>query len=468
MKNILLISPQYRGFKPEFPLGLGYVAAALESVGYRPKIIDLNIDDLSYLTKCLKEDWLFIGISGFTFAFKQIDDLVKQIRKANNSPLVLGGIIVNSYPEFMANYFTEVDYFVNGEGEITAVELAKNLENDEALFGSILGLIYRQNGEIIFNASRPLIKNIDTIDFPARHLFDLSKYAKLSNPPFSRNASIIGSRGCFAKCTFCFRNFNGEYRTRSVNSVLDEIELLINHYNIEYIDFRDELFLATDSRIMAFCSGIKERQLHFIWGAAIRIDSVKNKETYRAMRACGCIYLTMGTETASEKILEVMNKGVSKKTIIQSLSLMKNSGISVSTSFIVGMPGETKETIKETEEAIKSIGFPAGQVYLPRAFPGSWLYDYSIKNGFITNEIEYLNKVSVGSIFDLIVNYTDMSNSELLFRQKQMNGEMFFGSKFIHGQINMLYSIIAAKKWAVLVKYFCCYSVVILKDLLAF
>src|SRR3989339_1920563 len=100
MKNILLISPQYRGFKPEFPLGLGYVAAALESVGYRPKIIDLNIDDLSYLTKCLKEDWLFIGISGFTFAFKQIDDLVKQIRKANNSPLVLGGIIVNSYPEF--------------------------------------------------------------------------------------------------------------------------------------------------------------------------------------------------------------------------------------------------------------------------------------------------------------------------------------------------------------------------------
>jgi radical SAM superfamily enzyme YgiQ (UPF0313 family) len=277
---------------------------------------------------------------------------------------MMGGPHVSFTAEDTLRHYSEMDLIVIGEGEDTIAELTLVLKQKNK-WQNIRGIAYRSGDEIIITGKRDFITDIDRIPSPSRHLLPISRYRALGFP-----VSLITGRGCPYSCIFCLgrKMVGSKVRRRNPKLVLDEIETIIG-YGFDRINIADDLFTSDKERVKEICAGIKERSLKFVWSAFARVDTV-NPEVFDLMAQAGCDSVSFGVETGNPEMLKRIKKGINLEQVYSAVKMCQQAGMIAHASFIIGLPGETKDTLRESDDFAKSTKAIYGYHFLA-PFPGT-------------------------------------------------------------------------------------------------
>lgn len=367
-------------------LGIGYMAAVLEQNNIDVDVLDSCALELSYDEigeEIIKRNPDIISISALTPTIGSALDSADKIKSVKpDAIVVLGGY----HPSFEYQSVLEeesVDVVVRGEGEYTMLDLVQTIEDGGDL-KEVEGLAFKDKdtGDLIVTPDRPIIHDLDELPFPAFHLFPMEKYKILNIT--TNVATIITTRGCPMQCSFCSSAaLHGRYlRRRSYKNVVDEIEMRLKEENIDTIAFMDDTFTLDVKFVRNFCEEIKRRNLKFWWGCTTRVDTL-NEELLEMMKDAGCITLFMGVESADQQMLDKMNKNITVSKTINAFKLSRKVGIRTIASCVIGMPEDTKESMRKTIEFVKSLN-PSYALYsLATPYPGTRFYKETFEKNLI-------------------------------------------------------------------------------------
>lgn len=401
--SILLVNPCYLAkvykskgaptVKP--PLGLAYVASALEQAGFRIEILDANAEFLGpkeTAEKIIGSGAKYIGFTSVTSTMPlvyKISSLLKN--KDSNKIIFVGGPHVSFAAKQTLEDCQEIDFVVRGEGEITAVELISKLVSGENISG-VDGITLRKEGRIIENQDRELINDINAITLPARHLLPINLYSPsaLDNLGFkgSDYATIITTRGCPNKCVFCSSAaFWKRIRARSPENVADELEELVRQYGIKHVEFLDDTLILSAKRMEEICNLILERNLNIKWSCYARINHV-TKELVDLMKKSGCRFIQLGVESGNQQVLDRVQKNITLEQVRRAAKIVRKAGVKLMCFFMIGLPGDTRETVLETIRFAKELKPNFALFCITTPFPGTSLYDEyrqlgRLKQGYI-------------------------------------------------------------------------------------
>lgn len=392
MRVLLINPPKSRPDDVEFvtdtvtpPMGLAYLAAVLEQAGHKVEVIDAPAvsADFSRIRSAVKS--LKPGLVGITATTPYIFDALKVARIAKqvypDAFVVLGGPHPTLMPVETLQAESNVDAVCIGEGERTIVEIAEKLESCNTVnLSEIDGIAYRINGRPVVNRRRPLIKDLDSLPFPARHLLPMNCYKAFgARGPLG---TIITSRGCPFGCAFCAtpRIWGRVFRARSPKNIVDEIEDFVSKYRSRHIEFIDDIFTLNKRRVVEICREIKSRGLDILWGCSSRVDTITN-ELMKLMKSAGCYIIYFGVESGVQRILNRLAKGVSLEQVKRAFKWAKEVGIQTVASFILGTPGETLEEMKKTLQFAKSLDPDFAQFSILTPYPGTQIYEEIRKQG---------------------------------------------------------------------------------------
>ena len=418
--NVLYIIPRYRTYGIEghyvMPMGILYVSAYVKKSGIA-NVYTLNLNHVSgeeydilqsYITKN-KID--FVGLGGLSGEYSDIVRVVSLVRKIDHNIIIqVGGGIMTADPMITMQAMPDVDFGIIGEGEQTSVELIDAIARKLDLT-SVNGIIYRcENGLRITNR-RVEIDNLDTLPFPDYEGFNYAEYLRL-NPDLSdegkkySQVSVIGGRSCKYNCTFCFHPSGSKYRQRSLDSIFSEIDYLVRNYDISYIALREELFATDNERVRQFCERV--RVYDFDWSIQLRIDSI-NKELVDLLKNTRCRYLFVGVESADDRVLKSMRKGITLAQIERALDMLRDAGLNSRSGVIFGDAVETFESAMFTLNWFKK-NYTKYRMFVDMiiAFPGSALYRRACESGVIPNPVEFLKDGCP------IVNVSKMNDKEFV------------------------------------------------------
>jgi radical SAM superfamily enzyme YgiQ (UPF0313 family) len=380
--RVLLINPFYPiSETPSPPLGLAYLAGALSEAGVEVKILDLVVFPYSrFLLQNLLEAFKpqMAGITAVTMTVDSAMGVIQDIKGIDPEIMtVMGGPHVSFCAQETLADYPELDVVVIGEGERTVVELCRAVDNGGAL-ENVNGIVYRRGTDINSNPVREPIENLDELPPPARGLLPLGRYRALNMP-----ISMTTSRGCPFKCIFCVgrKMVGARVRYRSPEKVVDELQYL-HTLNFHQINIADDLFTANKNHCLAVCNQIIKRDLKPSWTSFARVDTV-SAAVLDAMKAAGCTAVSFGIESANPQILKTIKKGITLDQVEAAVGMCKQAGITPYASFILGLPGETPDTIKETMdfgERLKDLGLAYG-FHLLAPFPGTEVREQSDRYG---------------------------------------------------------------------------------------
>jgi len=386
-QHVTLVNPPYpmgaHQHPPFTPLGLGYLAAVLEKNQYEVDVIDCQALGISYdafKSEIKKRQPDVVGMTSTTLTYKSALRIAKIVKEVCPSCLtVLGGCHVTFWDNEALQECPDLDVVVRKEGEYTIIELVERLEVSED-FHDILGVTYRKGDEIIRNPDRPYIEDLDSLPFPAHHLWPLDRLRKYGNVMFP----IMTSRGCVFWCEFCsaVRMFGRGYRMRSPKNVVDEIEFLHKTYGSDTFTFYDDAFTVDQSRVEEICREIHDRHLRITWDCGTRVDMV-SKDLLQKMRDAGCVAVWFGVEAGSQKVIDSMGKGFTANRTKKAFKLAKEVGLMTIASVVFGFPGETRETAMETIKFILEINPDDVGYYIATPYPGTPMADYVKKMGWL-------------------------------------------------------------------------------------
>jgi len=393
LKNmkVLLINPNsslinkswaYRKFcTPIAPMGLAYIASILEKDGVGVSIIDQfgnKMPDKELLGLIKRESPDLIGFSALTPVVPDIKRLIPGIRAVSkNSKIVLGNIHSTCFPDELLREGT-ADIVVRGEGEITMLELCRCLSQKKEL-SDLPGISFKIDGQIIHNPDRELIGDLDSLPFPAWHLFDLDNYTQ--HPMIGLNKTyafpIIASRGCPYRCYYCSQDkVYGKVRRRGLGELIKEIEYFNDMLNIKFFGFCDAYFPFDEKSGLEFCDLMVKHKLHkkIKWCTETRVDKV-TPALLRAMKEAGAHLIMYGIEVGNDAILRTLNKGTTLEQARIAVRETKKAGILSQGLFILGLPGETRETCIDTINFAKELDCDIVKFNIAMPYPGSRFFE---------------------------------------------------------------------------------------------
>nr|MDO8076668.1 radical SAM protein [Candidatus Freyarchaeota archaeon] len=361
-RTLLINTPYPFTECPTIPLGLTYLAAVLEDRGFEVDILDMVVYKFSRETiiekiKKYKPD--IVGAGSVTMNYPHAKRILK-LAKDEGATTIIGGPHATFADKEVLAEAPWIDIVVRREGEYTLLDIVKGRDLKD-----IKGITYREDGEIIRNPDRELLMNLDELPFPARHLIPLSKYIA-----YKTGCSMITGRGCPNRCIFCVgpKMTSRRMRFRNPKLCVDEMEEILD-YGFDEIVVEDDTFTINKKHVFAICDEIISRGLKFKWSANARVNTV-TKEMLEKMYEAGCIFIQYGVESGNQEILNTSKKGITLEQVREAVRIAKEVGMGVLSSFIIGLPGETKETIKETMEFAESLGTYYGYHVLA-PFPGT-------------------------------------------------------------------------------------------------
>jgi anaerobic magnesium-protoporphyrin IX monomethyl ester cyclase len=368
------------------PLGLAYVAAAVRKDGHDVSIIDSPALDVSHhkLGEILQKE--HPDVIGVTSTTPTIYDAMKAVTIAKDvcpdSITLMGGCHITSLPEETLAECRSLDVGVIGEGEATIVDLLRAIETKRPL-SEVDGIVYRNGEKVVKTRPRRLIENLDEIPFPARDLLPLDRYTVLGER--HRLGNILTSRGCPFRCIFCSSSqfYGRRFRARSPKNVVDEIEELISKYKIKSFEIVDDTFTVDKKRAVEIAEEIIRRGLEIWWACGSRVDLV-SRELLQIMKKAGCGLIYYGIESGSEKVLNILKKGITLEQAKSAIRWAKEVGMEVVGSFIIGVPGETREDVMETIKFAKDSGIDFAQFTAMTPYPGTEIYEIAKREGLLT------------------------------------------------------------------------------------
>lgn len=367
-----------RGAEVVIPLGLCYVASALEKAGHKVSLIDADAEGLSQdgiMQRIKEEPFDVVGVTATTPVYSNAKQTIESVKEYDKEILtIIGGAHVTVLPTFVMQD-CRVDIGVIREGEETVVELLNAVEKGLSL-KDVKGIIYREGGEIRTTEPRPLIENLDSLPHPARHLLKGKYIWSVPGEGLIPVTTVLTQRGCPFDCVFCSAGVvsGRKVRYRSVKKAVDEIEYIISEFGIRYLFLADDTLTLDKEHISKMCAEIKRRNLKVGWDSTTRANVI-SKELLSEMRSAGLKRISFGIESGNQSILNAIKKGTKLEELKQAYQWCHELGLETRGSVMIGNPFETKETIKQTSDFIRSLKCYQVYINISMPYPGSELYE---------------------------------------------------------------------------------------------
>jgi len=392
---------------------VGYVSSVLKQLGHNVDVLDINALRLDketvaryLISTCSKYD--YYGISGIVTTYAYQKWLIESIRSVSNYPIICGGGCASTAGRLLLE--AGATKVIEGEGENSIL--------------SYFGSVFRYSN--INEFPMPDWENINMETYVENRIWgketgnasNVGIHKDMEN--IRRNACVITSRGCPYNCSFCYDLFGCNYRQRNVVSVIKEIKLLKENYNVDFIGFIDDNMFVDKRWVLSFCDEM--RKLDLLWGCHARVNEV-NEEILESAYNSGCRWIGYGIESGSQTMLNKMNKKTTVRHARTAIELTRKYDIYPNTSFIYGFPGENKATVSETVRFCKDLDLkPSFFHSIP--YPGSKLYK--------DNEIQILNKfggyenfiMQLGEAKDFVINLSGMPDKQYFKLKENMEKEL--------------------------------------------
>ncbi len=423
------------------PLGLLYVAAAIEKEAvHQVQIIDaqverLNIEALQAEIKKREPD--VIGMTAMTFTLLDVIATIKAAKKINPEiKIILSGPHAIIFPEETIA-IKEVDFLVLGEGEKVIGRLLSNINNPSEL-KKIRGLVFRDKGKIVNTGQADFIENLDALPFPARRLTPYKNYFSVvsARRPVT---TMFSSRGCPYQCLFCDRPQVGKkFRPRSAKSVVSEMQEC-QELGIKEIFIYDDTFAVDRQRVLDICAEIKKGGVDISWDIRTRVNTA-DEEILKALKEAGCQRIHYGVEAGTQKILNVLRKGITLEQVRRAFALTKKIGIQTAAYFMIGSPTETRQDILQTINFMKQLNPDYAQVAITTPFPATDLYKLAQAEGVIRGDPWREFAKNPAPNFTPPIWEKELSRQELLELLKKAYRAFYFRPSFIIKKIAALKS----------------------------
>ncbi|MEK7773554.1 MAG: radical SAM protein, partial [Deltaproteobacteria bacterium] len=392
--KVLLINPPYDGnintWTPEStnkaigtqpPMGIAYIASMLEKEKIDAAILDANalgIGKEGIREAIRRERPDIIGITAMTLISINAVAVSRIAKEASNAVTVIGGPHVTLFQSETLED-RSVDYAMDGESEYSFLEFARAIGSNSPVEG-IEGLVYRKGNGVAANKIA-VVDDLDSLPFPAVHLLPNDRYSLVNaKNPFG---SIVTSRGCPFKCSFCIRGPIDKFvRFRDPRNVVDEIEYLIKDFNVKEINIRNDTVTLKRSHIMGICEELLRRDINIRWQGPTRVDCV-DREMLFLMKRAGCHTLRYGIESGNQDTLDRMGKGTTLKQIRDAVGWTKEAGMEIMAYFMVGYIDETEAAIMDTINFAREIN-PDGAIFsIGTPLPNTDLFYRAVEKGLI-------------------------------------------------------------------------------------
>jgi anaerobic magnesium-protoporphyrin IX monomethyl ester cyclase len=378
------------------PLGLAYVAAALEKAGFQVEMLDnyqLNkpIDYVKQEIKRLAPE--IVGITCSSVTYQRCIETAKAVKEVLPScKVVVGGWHPSYMPDSILQH-PEVDYVVMGEGENAMVELATLITKgaEDKAIASIPGVACIYEGKTVKNAPK-IISDLDNVPYPARHLLPMHIYDRKIEYLSAQPVDVVNViRGCPYDCNYCETKklWGHKCRAFSPPRVVDELEYMIKNYGSKGIYFIGDNFTINKKQTIELCHQIKERGLDLQWACDTRVDLIA-RDLLREMKDAGCKTIFFGIQSGSQRILDKLNTHTNLEQIVQALRLCRQERIHIACSFMLGIPGETFNDMNSTFKFAKKLDPDWCTFYVFIACPDSNLYEEVLQMGLYDRLEDFL------------------------------------------------------------------------------
>jgi anaerobic magnesium-protoporphyrin IX monomethyl ester cyclase len=380
------------------PVGLLSLAAYLREAGHEVRVIDClgpkpPAGPEAVVREILELQPGLIGFSTTTSSFLDAYDLAVAIRGAGSQiENVFGGVHPSALGSRLMEPFPAVDYLVVGEGEVTMAELAEGREPRE-----IDGLVWRDGDAVVANSPRKRIPDLDVLPFPAYEtLKGFPKGYRL--PPFNYTltpgTSIITSRGCVYQCSFCDRSvFQRGFRYNSAEYTYAHMEFLRRDFGVRHVNIYDDLFTANRKRVMALCEKLASKPLGMQFNCAVRVGQTDG-DLLDALKAAGCLMLSIGVETGDPRLLEALKAGVTLDEVEKTVKQIQSKGMRAKGLFMMGVVGETEESIRRTSDFIIELGLDDANMSKFTPFHGAPCWSSIREHGSFEEDWRLMNALN--------------------------------------------------------------------------
>ena len=378
--RVALVGPKWHELVSSYPsLGLGYLAAIAEQEGHEAAIFDMGLRP----NKPLAEEvagivaWEpdVVAFTSMTTSYQSVEDSVAMLKETlPQVPIIIGGPHATTLPELTLQN-RNLDFLVYGEGEHVFRDWLRQLEAGDTNWSKNRGLWHRdEDGNVVNGGERELIPDLDEIPFPARHLFELAAYP-LYAPTGEQMLTVLTSRGCPYKCSFCFKGIVGRtYRQRSPENIVAELRQLIGQYGVRSFYFMDDLFTINVPRLEAILDYFIAQDLNVRWRCLARVDRV-NPPLLAKMYRAGCRQIHFGIESGNPEILKRTAKHINLEQVRQAVEWTEDAGIMTKGYFMLGLPGDTEETMNQTVELAASLPLSEAMFSIATPMPGTELWE---------------------------------------------------------------------------------------------
>jgi radical SAM superfamily enzyme YgiQ (UPF0313 family) len=377
------------------PQGMLSIAAYLLYCGHDVFVYDClgpgaPVDVHQQVREILAFEPQIVGFSTTTSSFPDAADIAQKIKESQAAVItVCGGVHASALREKLLALYPAFDYLVAGEGEITMSELAAGAHPAD-----IAGLIRTEAGVAVANEPRAHITNLDDLPFPA--------YEKLTGfpndyhlPLFSYSqtpgATMITSRGCMFQCSYCDRSvFQKGFRFNSADYIYDHMKYLRNQFGVRHVNIYDDLFTANKKRIMELCEKLARQPLGMNFNCAVRVGYTDD-DLLQMLKDAGCLMVSLGIESADPDMLARHKSGVSLDDVRDTVRRIQAAGLRAKGLFMMGLPGETEESVKRTSDFIISLGLDDMNMAKFTPFPGAPLWSSIREEGTFDEDWRLMN-----------------------------------------------------------------------------
>jgi len=444
MKIILINPPVFNIIDPSLPavlleeedpmppLGLMYLASFIEKHSkHEVKILDCQIEKLSLedlKQKIREEKPDAVGITTMTFTLLDVIKAIEAIKEADSRvKIILGGPHVHIYPEETVR-LKNVDVVVVGEGENPLLGLLNNILNIEEL-KKVKGLVFIDQGKLIHTGFPELIWDLDTLPFPARHLLPYKKYGSAIGQRFPVT-TMFTSRGCPYRCLFCDRPHLGKmFRARSAKNVVDEMENC-EKMGIKEIFIYDDTFGADRQRVLDICRDLTGRKLDITWDIRTRVNTV-DAEIMSVLKKAGCRRIHFGVEAGTQKILNVLRKGITVDMAKKAFILARKEKIQTLGYFMIGSPTETRQDILTTIKVAKMLKPDFAHFTITTPYPATDLYRMGLDSKVLPYDYWLEFSKNPTSDFKPLIWEENLSRQELIELLKKAYRSFYFRPLYI-------------------------------------
>jgi radical SAM superfamily enzyme YgiQ (UPF0313 family) len=374
-------------------LSIAYLAGYIRPFGHEVKIIDGSFDRLSQeqlINRVNDTDADIVGITSMTHEIPKARIILRHVKSIKPKiHTIIGGPHASALPKETLDEIPELDFAIAGEGEKPLEQLLKKIENQNSNYGDIRGLAFRNGSEAIFNGSQDCYLDLKNIPQPAVDMY-------YSKDWFKRNRNseyrIFASRGCPFRCAYCMRVLGNKIRWRNPEDIIEEWIRAVRYYGAKVVFFHDEIFLYDNANTHAILDGIIKSgiQKEAVFNAMTHVNLI-NEDILRKAKEANCFKICIGVESGNNNILKRIHRDYTIEDARLAIRKIKRNGIRPFAFYILGHPGETHKTLRDTiKSAIKLNPFEMGMgIMVP--YPGTEIFNLARENkeGYHLNDVDW-------------------------------------------------------------------------------